>query len=76
MISVYIGFCKRLDFTQSVLYELIHVVLVVAIPLCMYTHAFLGKGQLKPLNYEKLFVFTILIIIHNPKFNMGYLKSI
>lgn len=39
----------------------LNMLVVVAIPLCMYTHAFLGIGQLKPFNYEKLFAFTILI---------------
>lgn len=48
-IALYVEFCKCLDLTQSVLYESIRV---VAIPLCMSTHAFLGKGQFKRAVYN------------------------
>ncbi len=72
MISVYIGFCKCLDLTQCARDVCVNLYMwswwLPFHYVCTHTHAFLGKGQLKPFNYEKSFVFTILIIILNPKF--------
>lgn len=65
MISVYIEFCKCLDLTQS----------VQGTSVWTYTWS-LPFTKMHLTQVVKVLVFTILITIHNPKFDMGKLKSI